>query len=179
MRNISLLNFCNCFQKLLSCSNSLAVVWVKCHSRENWVLLINFINTSALKGNFASGNKQLLDFFPNQKKRARSLLRRSTNSLLKLWRWCFVVLLLLTFRMFGRRWRINLRSRTCPSWCHSGIDPRQKKRTRRSTKDAQDGFLSGVSRSENDFFVSLFHGAGLELYTGHCLPALLCFKSEQ
>lgn len=31
-----------------------------------------------------------------------------------------------------------------------------KKRTSRSTKDAQDGFLAGVSRSENDFFVFCF-----------------------
>lgn len=38
------------------------------------MLLINFINASALKGNFASGNKQSLDFFPNQKKRAGLLL---------------------------------------------------------------------------------------------------------
>lgn len=105
------------------------------------------------------------------------LLRRSTNSLLKLRPWRFVVLLLLAFRMFGRRWRINLRGWTCPSWCHSGIDSRTKKRTSRSTKHAQDGFLSAVSRSENDFV--LFHGAGLELYTDHRPPALLCFKSEQ
>lgn len=71
MQNISLLNFCNCFQKLLSCSNSLAVVWVKCHPRENWVLLINFINTSALKRNFASGNKQSLDFFSKPEEKSR------------------------------------------------------------------------------------------------------------